>query len=106
MADLPQRCLQSSTQHQSEKEKKRGGSRRKLSWAEKVDLCDSAAVTTFLQSEVVCGCGKECLEKVRKLGNKGVLEVQTLRQERCAGTYKNDSPHSVFFVVYCTPGVR
>ena len=63
---------------------KHGGSRRKLSWQDKVDLCDADVVRQFLRAGT-CGCASGCISKLCALGEAGVDIVKELREERCEG---------------------
>ena len=63
---------------------KRGGSRKILTWQDKLELASKVHVARFLAT-ATCACGKDCFKKMRQLGEAGVKIVSDLREARVAG---------------------
>ena len=72
---------------------KHGGSRKKLTWCEKLATAQKHVVVEFLAT-TSCGCSCNCISTINELGEKGVEMVQDLRNARLAGAWpskkKND----------------
>ena len=64
--------------------KKHGGARRRLTWEEKLAQLEPAAVTQCIASST-CDCDKNCMNKVKALGARGVQAITEVREERLAG---------------------
>ena len=63
---------------------KRGGSRKIMTWQEKLTLAEKETVTCFL-GKTTCGCANQCLQKIVSLGDAGVEMICNLRDARLAG---------------------
>lgn len=64
---------------------KHGGSRKKLTWEEKLLQLDDDVIRNFLCT-ASCGGECECVYKLLNMGEKGVRIVSDLREGRLAGT--------------------
>ena len=73
-----------SEANESKQVKKHGGSRKVLTWQEKLELANKHVVRSFLASKE-CGCDRNCIIKINKCKEAGVEMVANLRDARFAG---------------------
>lgn len=65
---------------------KRGGSRHKLTWQDKLDLLDKDVIKDFI-STATCGCKHHCMQKIAQLQDQGIAMIHELRGARTAGMF-------------------
>ena len=83
----------SDGENPKKKQKVHGGARNLLSYEEKMHCMDVSFVREFLY-EAKCGCGNNCVHKLRSHGAKAVEVVRGVRQARFAGICSSN-PHYV-----------
>ena len=63
---------------------KHGGSRKVLTWEEKLACCERSTIVAFV-AKATCNCKQNCFEKIRVLDEKGYEMLQKLREDRLSG---------------------
>lgn len=89
------------------KQKVHGGARNLNSYEQKIHCMDISFVRNFLYADK-CGCGNNCVQKLRSHGAQGVEVVSGLRQARFAGI-RSSNPKAVVtisrLIFFNYPGV-
>ena len=76
--------------------KKHGGVRKMQTWEEKLGQLEPVVVAQCIATST-CECGKNCMNKVKALGTRGIEVITEMREERLAGTFSISK-------LYCTGG--
>ena len=80
-----------SVSTEASRKRKHGGSRKVLTWQEKLSLCESDVVEEFLAS-ASCKCGKNCFLKLAAVAHDSVKIICALRSSKTAGNNPNPNP--------------
>jgi len=71
----------------SSSNKSHGGSRKVMSWQEKLVSLESETIISFVAARATWHCcGNKCMAKIKELQDDGVQMIRTLREARLAGT--------------------
>ena len=74
------------------RKRKHGGARKKLTWQQKLALCDPYVVASFLSS-ASCTCTSNCFQKFQAAAHGSVQMICDLRTSRTTGDNENAMKH-------------